>query len=217
MEEIKIMIAEDHEIYREGLKMALSDIGNIKLIAEAINGQQIVELVINEQPQVVLMDLNMPILNGVEATKKIKALFPEVNIIALTVNDDYESLHKMNEAGARGYLLKTTDKKEIIEAIETVALGKSFYCKDTKLRLKDLFENEIKFKSKSEVSFELSDKEMMVLKLLCDNKSTKEIAGILDASVRTVEGIKGRIAQKFDVPDTVGIVLFAIKNKIVKM
>ncbi len=214
---IKVAIAEDHLIFREGLKKTLEDVPEITVIIEADNGQVLLQKIIEQQPHVILMDINMPNINGVAATEKVKALFPEIQIIALTANDDYETLHLMNKAGARGYLMKTSDKAEIVAAINAVYDGKSYYCGDTKVRLQELLENDLLHNTKDLKTYDLNERELQVIKLLCDNNSTKQIASIMDLSVRTIEGIKGRLQEKLKVPDTVGIVLFAIKHKIVKI
>lgn len=214
---INILIAEDQAIFREGIKAALANVDYLKIIAEAVNGEDAINKAIEHKPDVILMDINMPIKNGDEATEAIKKLMPNTKVIALTINEDYESLRKMNVAGAEAYLLKTTERSEIIKAIETVYQGNTYYCSNTQQRLNKMMQQSIKTYTPEQISNQFSSREMQVLNALCAYKHTKQIAAELDLSARTIEGIKARLQEKLNVADSIGLVLHAVKYGLVKL
>lgn len=213
---INIVIADDHEIFRDGLLLMLSSYSNIHIIGEASNGKELIELVNKHQPDVVVTDINMPVIDGIEAAKQLSKLYPALGIIALSMYDDDDLIIDMLEAGAKGYLLKNAHKQEVITAIETVNLGKPYHCQNTSKKLLQLIKaskyNPYKGKPKSI----FDEKELQVIELICQQQTAKEIAEKIYLSYRTVEGIKQRIMEKMDVSNTVGLAIYAIKHKLIK-
>ncbi len=215
--DIKIIIADDHEIFRDGFKLMLSKQKDIQLIGEAANGRELVELVNEHIPDLVITDIKMPIMDGIEAAKKIAAQFPDMGIIGLSMFDEDDLIIDMLEAGAKGYLLKNANKEQIIEAIKTVYNGDPYYCKTTSNKLTQMIAKS-KFNPyrKKEV-IEFSDREQEIITLVCQELTNKEIADKLFLSSRTVEGHRLKIMEKMNVKNPVGLVVYALKHGLVKM
>lgn len=210
--DIKIIIADDHELFRDGLKLMLSKYPEIKIEAEAENGRELVELALALKPDVVLTDIKMPIMDGIEAAKKITAQLPQTGIIGLSMFDEDDLIIDMLEAGAKGYLLKNSDKSEIIDAIVTVYKQDPYYCRNTSRKLTQMIAKS-KFNpySKKEKT-EFSEREKEIITLICQEYTNKEIGEKLFISSRTVEGHRVKILEKMDVKNTVGLVVYAIKH-----
>lgn len=209
---IKIVIADDHEIYRDGFKLMLSKQRDIQLLAEAENGKELIEVVNKYQPDLVVTDIKMPVMDGIEAAKQIARQHENIGIIGLSMFDEDDLIIDMLEAGAKGYLLKNANKEQIIEAIQTVYLDNPYYCRNTSTKLTQMIAKS-KFNpyhKKEKPIF--SDKEMEVIKLICQQLTNKEIADKLFLSQRTVEGHRFKIMQKMNVNNPVGLVIYAIKN-----
>ena len=215
-EKIRLVIADDHEIFRDGLKLLLRKIKDIEIVAEAKDGMELLVLAKKYQPHVILTDIKMPHLDGVAATKQIMDILPGISIIALSMFDEESLILDMMEVGAKGYLLKNADKKEIIEAIRTVYSGEEYYCKTAHLRLAKLVLN-LKVKKEEGVRPSFSDKELELIHLACQDKSNKEMGEILCCSHRTIEGYKSKIMEKMQVKSTAGIVIYAVKNGLYKV
>lgn len=215
--DIKIIIADDHEIFRDGFKLMLSKQKDILLVGEAANGRELVELVNEQMPDLVITDIKMPIMDGIEASKKIAAQFPDMGIIGLSMFDEDDLIIDMLEAGAKGYLLKNANKEQIIEAIKTVYNGDPYYCKTTSNKLTQMIAKS-KFNPyrKKEV-IEFSDREQEIITLVCQELTNKEIADKLFLSSRTVEGHRLKIMEKMNVKNPVGLVVYALKHGLVKM
>lgn len=210
--DIKIIIADDHELFRDGLKLMLSKYPEIKIEAEAENGRELVELALALKPDVVLTDIKMPIMDGIEAAKKITAQLPQTGIIGLSMFDEDDLIIDMLEAGAKGYLLKNSDKSEIIDAIITVYKQDPYYCRNTSRKLTQMIAKS-KFNpyTKKEKP-EFSEREKEIITLICQEYTNKEIGEKLFISSRTVEGHRVKILEKMDVKNTVGLVVYAIKH-----
>lgn len=214
---IKIVIADDHEIYRAGLKAMLDNEENIEVIGEAGNGFDLVDLITNNQPDLAIIDIKMPVMNGIEATKKIKNEYDKTKVIALTMFNDEEFLSEMLIANTNGFLLKTASGEEIIKAINVVNEGGVFYCKETAKNMKYHFEqlNKIKINREKEVAF--TPREIEIINLICQQLTTKEIATKLSISDRTVDSHRNTIQQKIEARNMVGVVLYAIKHGLFKV
>jgi DNA-binding NarL/FixJ family response regulator len=197
---------------RQGFHNMLRRLKHIELIGEAADGQELVDLCIQLQPDVIVTDIQMPRLNGVEATREILKILPTTRIIALTLFHEDHLVVDMLEAGAKGYLLKHTNKEEIVEAIETVADNRNYYCAHTTQQLAHLIATSqyIPHRRKSIPSF--SEKELQVINLLCRELSNKEIADKMQLSSRTVESYREVIFDKMEVRNVAGLVVFAIKQ-----
>lgn len=214
--DIHIVIADDHEIFRDGLKLMLGKYPEIKIAGEAQNGRELVEMVNTLNPDVILTDIKMPVMDGIDAVKKIISNNKDAAIICLSMFDEDDLILDMIEAGAKGYLLKNSDKTEIIDAITTVYNGNYFYSKTTSHKM-------IKLLAKSRIDPyatrskpEFSEREIEIMQLICNENSNKEIGEKLFLSSRTVEGHRQRIMEKMDVKNSVGLVVYAIKNGLVK-
>ena len=213
---IRLLIADDHEIFRDGLVLMLSKQSHIILEGQAEDGKELIEMVKEKQPDMVLTDIKMPRMDGIEATRYIRTYFPQVNIIALSMFDEENLIVDMLEAGAKGYLLKNADKQEILEAIECVSQDKEFYCQHTSARLASMIvKSKFNPYRKTEV-VEFNDREKDIVRLICLQFTAQEIADKLYLSKRTVEGYRTRILEKMNVKNTAGVVIFALKHGFIK-
>lgn len=212
--DIKIIIADDHEIFRDGLILMFSKHPEIIILGEAANGKELINLANTLLPDVILTDIKMPVIDGIEATKKIIASNPGIGIIGLSMFDEDDLIIDMLEAGAKGYLLKNSDKTEILEAIHTVYNHNNFYCRNTSSKLISMIaaSKYNPYTKKEKVIF--SDREKDIINLICKEFTNKEIGEKLFLSPRTVEGHRVNIMEKMEVKNTVGLVVYAIRNNI---
>jgi DNA-binding NarL/FixJ family response regulator len=212
---IRLVIADDHEIFRDGLSLMLSKQDTVTLTGQAADGEQLLRLVEEVQPDVVLTDIKMPRLDGIAATRTLLQRYPDLKIIALSMYEEEDLIVEMLEAGARGYLLKNADKKEIMEAILTVSEGNIYYCKHTTAHLASLIVRS-KFDARKKAYEALfTDREKEIIRLICRQHTAQEIGNRLYLSKRTVEGYRTRILEKMDVKNTAGVVIFALKHHLV--
>lgn len=215
MSKIKIAIADDYKIYRDGLKVGLSADDNLEVIMEADNGEELMNALKSVTPDVIIMDLKMPIMDGMEATKEVRAKYPGIKVLVVTMYDDDKFIIHLMEIGANGYLLKNTEPEEIRKSIYAVHEN-GYYFNDVvnKALLKKLvLKNNLKPSFNKNV--ELTEREMEVLKLICEEKTAAEIAKEIFLSPRSVEGIRQRLIEKVGVRNTAGLVMFAVKNNMV--
>lgn len=208
---IRIVIADDHEIFRDGLKLMLGATDNIHLADEAANGKELIRIVKKVKPNVVITDIKMPDMDGVEATKHIKANYPQTEVIALSMFDDEQLILEMLEAGAIGYLLKNSDKSEVIDAINNAYMHQPYYCKFTSGKLAKLIAFSKHNSEKKLKEAEFSEREIEIIKLICEEYTNRQIGEKLFLSTRTVEGYRMKILEKMDVKNIVGIVIEAIR------
>jgi DNA-binding NarL/FixJ family response regulator len=189
-----------------------------EVVAEAKTGYDLIELVKSYHPDIILTDIQMPKLSGVEATKVIHSLYPTIGILAISMFNDETHVVDMLESGALGYLLKSADKHEIIDAINSVHQGNPYYCQSTSARL-TIAISKSKFNPYKEAdqSILFSTIEVEVIQLICEELSTKEISEQLYKSTRTIEGYRVKILEKMKVKNTAGIVIYAIKNELFKL
>lgn len=214
MSEIRVAIADDHKIFRKGVILSLRHFPNIEFVCEADNGQELIDKLDESKPDIVLMDLRMPIKDGIETTKFISRHYPHIAVIVLTMHEDERFVTHLMENGANGYLLKSTDPNEIKKAILEVK-AKGFYLNNyvNKILLKRSHN-----KSKSIPSLtneiQISEKEKDVIKYICMEFTSQEIGDKMDISPRTVESIKERLMEKWNLKNTAGLVFFAVKNNL---
>jgi len=214
---IRVLIADDHEVYREGLRLILQKNPDIDLIGEASNGNELLHMTEVLEPDVILTDIIMPSMDGIEATRMILKKIPAARIIALSMfNQEYLVL-EMLRAGAMGYLLKNAQKHEIVEAIQTVHRNRTYYCRDTALKMSRLISRSQLKEFEITSSSLLSQREIEIIKLICQDLSNKEIADKLSLSSRTVEGHRLRILEKIEARSAAGIVIYAVRNGIYKL
>jgi two-component system response regulator NreC len=210
--QITVIIADDHDIYRDGLFMLLTKDPLIRVLGDASNGKQLIRLFKESQPDIVLTDLRMPELDGVSAIREMVQLKPGAKIIALSTFDSDTMVTDALEAGAMGYIVKNAERGEITEAIRMVYAGNPYYCKTTSNRLVRLIAKS-DFNPYNISSPKLfSDKEREIIKLICEEKTSKEIGELLFMSPRTVEGHRTKILEKMNVKTTAGIAIYALKN-----
>lgn len=212
---ISLVIADDHEIFRDGLALMLSKQDTISLVGEAGNGLELVQLVADKNPDLVLTDIKMPQMDGIAAAKLLLQQHPNLKIIALSMFEEENLIVEMLEAGAKGYLLKNADKKEILEAIFTVYDGNIFYCKHTSARLASLIVKSKFDPHKKHPETLFTDREREIIRLICLQHTAQEIGEKLYLSKRTVEGYRTRILEKMEVKNTAGVVVFALKHSLI--
>jgi two-component system response regulator NreC len=210
MEKLKILIADDHALLRDGLKALVNAEPDMEVVGEAENGKVVLEKIKQLKPDIVLMDISMPELNGARATHRLKSLFPTIKVLALTAHEDNSYLRHMLEAGASGFLLKRAAADQLIEAIHVVA-GDACYIDPTFAgKILSRFMRPAS-KSTNERS-ELSERETEVLTLTAWGHSNKEIASRLDISVKTVETYKARLLEKLQLTSRTEIVRYAVRH-----
>ena len=214
---IRLVIADDHEIFREGLESLFNKQKEIELAGEAINGKQLLEQAERLLPDVILTDIKMPVIDGIEATKILTEKFPQIGIIALSMFEDENLIVEMLEAGAKGYLMKNSHKHEIIAAINAVYNQESYFCNHTTMKLAKLIGKSRFNPFKEPIKPGFTEKEREMIKLICQEFSNKEIATTLHQSPRTIEGYREKILEKTKAKNTAGIVIYAIKNGIYKI
>ncbi len=215
MNTIKVAIADDHKIFRKGVILSLRSFTNIKFILEAENGIELLEGLKKEEPDIVLMDLRMPLKDGIETTKIISKQYPNIKVIILSMYEDERFVFHLMENGANGYLLKNVDPQEIRRAIMDV-YEKGFYLNNfvTRILLNRSHARQKVIPSlNSEIT--LSDKEKDVLRFICMEFTAAEIAQKMEISARTVEAIKDRLMDRFGSKNTAGLVFFAVKNHLI--
>lgn len=210
---IKVAIADDHALFRAGVKTALSVKKDVELIAEADNGMQLINLLRHIEPDVILLDIQMPIMDGIQTLPEIRKIRPEAKVIILSMHNDHSMISKLMEIGANSYLTKNSDSETIYEAIKSCYENEFFF---NELTNKALLAG-IRTKRSDQFGTpeaDLSEKELRVLRLMCEEKTTKEIADIVEISPRTVEAIRDKLKTKTGAKSMAGLVMYAVKNGI---
>ncbi len=218
-QKLEVLIVEDQHIFRKGLIMLLKEIPGIEIFGEASNGKEFLKMIENRRPDIVFMDIQMPVMNGIEATQKAIDLYPGLKIVAISMFGDEEYLVSMLEAGVKGFLLKTVEEHELHKAIDLVADNKNYFSDEL---LPVLTNSLVNKKSKNEppepeLREELTKREVEVLNLICKGFTIKEIADQLFISQRTVDGHKANLFRKTGVDSSVKLVTFAIKNNLFQL
>jgi len=212
MDIIKVVICDDHVIFRKGLSVVLNEINEIKVKAEASNGQELLQLMKKQYVDVVLMDIRMPVMDGIEATRKIIEKQYDTKIIALTMHEEIGYFNQMIEAGAHGYLLKKTTKEELESAIKQVVRGQYYFSQEFLAHAEKHFA-----KKQNEPPVVLTDREKEVLELICKGYSNPEIAKKLFLSERTIDGHRANLLDKTGAKNAPHLVMYAIKHGLVKI
>lgn len=214
MQKLKIYLVDDHKLFREGLKLLLSTQDFVKHIYEASNGQEFVENLSFVDCDVVLMDIEMPVMNGIEATQEALRIRPELKVIVLSMYGDEQYYYKMIDAGAKGFILKNTGIENVITAIGKVAAGENFFSEELLVNIL----NSMRDSNKPAVEFpdnELSERELEILYHVCKGESNQEIAEALFISKRTVDKHRANLLSKTGCRNTAALVMYAIKNKMI--
>ncbi len=219
MEKIKVLIADDHGVVREGLMAMLQAIDVVDVVGEAKNGQDAVEQTRKLLPDVILMDLRMPCMDGVEATRLIKREFPHIGIIALTMNEEQQHVFDLVRAGATGYLLKDSDSSQIVDAIRAIARGDSLIHPSVAGKILAEFSllAEDKAQTRSLVDHDLTEREITVLRLVASGQTNKEVANSLELSEKTIKNHLGNIFHKLHVYDRTQAAVLAIRRGIIPL
>jgi DNA-binding NarL/FixJ family response regulator len=211
---IKVIVVDDHELFRKGVVMVLKKMDEVEVIGEAANGRDFLALLNSKKPDIVFMDIKMPLMNGIEATEEAVKRLPEIKIIALSMFGEEEYLHKMINAGASGFLLKNSSIDEIENAIHAVYEGKNCYSNDLLGYFTKKF---IDLKSVDSDAIKLTKREIEILELVAKGFSNPEIADMLFISKRTVDGHKANLVQKTGSKNIVDLLVYAIKNQLIKI
>lgn len=210
---IKIIIADDHQMFIDGIKSLLGNEADMKVTGEALNGKEVLALLEKEPADLVLLDVNMPEMDGIEATKLIRKQHPTVKILMLTMYNKHEFIFGLVNAGANGYILKNTGKAELTEAIRTVYAGKTYYSKEVTETILQNFSKK-PAEQKIEVA-QLTEREKDVLRLIAQEYNTQEIAAQLFISANTVETHRKNLLSKINAKNVAGLVKFAVQTGLI--
>jgi len=215
MEKIKIVLVDDHKIFRDGFRLLLQSFPYVEIIGEASNGQEFLDLLETRVPEIVFMDINMPLVDGVEASKRAVEQFPNIKIIALTTFLDEDYLEKMLMAGVEAYMLKNSELDEFEKAIMKVHNGGNYFSDDIVSLLSDKLNRFRKRKKEQAILPVFTEREKEIIELICKGYGNKEIAEKTFLSPKTVEKHKSNLFQKTNTFNTVNLVIYAFKNQIV--
>jgi len=210
MKRIRILLADDHAVVRQGFKMILSAQPDMEIVGEAGNGREAVELAEKLRPEVVVMDVSMPELNGIEATRRLASSTPHTRVVALSVHKDSVYVREILRAGARGYLLKESVAGDLVAAVRAVASGEGYLSPAVSSGVLDDYRRHVT----NPIDL-LTSREREVLQMLAEGKTNKEIAGVLNLSVYTVDAHRGRIMEKLNLHSINELVRFAVRNGLI--
>jgi DNA-binding NarL/FixJ family response regulator len=216
MKKIAVLLVDDHTVVRQGLRALLSSEEDIEVIGEAENGRQAVMLARKTPPDVVVMDVAMPLLNGLEATRQILKLVPAPKVLVLTSYGDDECVEQMMQAGAAGYLIKQTAANDLLKAIREVQRGNAFFSPAIAKRLRDQCRDAFTNGRVTKKAGELTTREAEVLQLIAEGFSNKQIAGELSISIKTVEKHRQQVMNKLNIHDVAGLTRYAISKGMVE-
>jgi len=215
MKKVRILLADDHTVMRAGLRALLERQPNLEVVGEAEDGRQTVQLASSHVPDVVVMDIAMPNLNGVEATRRMVSKQPTISVVILSMYSDESYVMRALEAGARAYLLKDSAVTDLIRAIEAVSQGKSFFSPKISRILAEEYVRALKQKGVADSYELLTPREREILQLLAEGKTNKEVATLLNISVYTAETHRGNILQKLNLHSSAELVLYAVRKGII--
>jgi two-component system, NarL family, response regulator NreC len=215
MKRIRVLIADDHGIVRKGLRLQLEQSGRFEVIGEATDGREAVSMAEQLVPDIVIMDIAMPNLNGIQATTQVVKKNPQIGVIILSMYSDETYLTRTLAAGAKGYLLKDNAEVDLEQAVIAVAAGKPFFSPAIANTLLEDYMRQLKQRGLQDTYDLLTDREKEILQLLAEGKSNKDTAALLNLSTNTVETHRTRIMQKLGLHSTAEIVLYAVRKRII--
>jgi two-component system response regulator NreC len=212
---IRILLADDHEVVRDGVRALLEKQTDMSVIGEAADGREAARLAEELRPDVVIMDIGMPNLNGIDATRRILAAHPDVAILILSMHQDESYVLRSLKAGAKGYLLKDSLRGDVLDAIRAVANGRSFLTRKIRVMMQEDYMRELEERGLEDSYDLLTDREREVLQLAAEGKPNKEIAGALNISLTTVETHRTHILQKLGLHSVPELILYAVRKGII--
>jgi DNA-binding NarL/FixJ family response regulator len=212
---IRILLADDHTVVRDGLRALLEHECDMTVVAEAADGRESVRLAETEHPDVVVMDLAMPNMNGMEATRRILASNSRIGVVILSMHQDESYVLGSLKAGARGYLLKDSMRSEVLQAIRAVYQGRSFLTRKVARILQEDYVSRLQERGLEDRYDLLSDREREILQMIAEGRSNKEVANLLNISLTTVETHRAHILQKLDIHSIPELVLYAVRKGII--
>ena len=215
MAQIRILLADDHNILRDGMRLLLERQPGFVVVGEAADGRETLQLAQDQRPDVVVMDIAMPNMNGIEATRRIVASHPSVGVVILSMHQDESYVLRSLKAGARGYLLKDSLRADVIEAIRTVAQGRSFLTRQVSRLLQEDYIREMERRGLEDSYDLLTDREREVLQLVAEGRANKEVASVLNISLTTVETHRAHTLQKLGLHSVPELILYAVRKGII--
>jgi len=215
MKPIRILLADDHPVLRDGLRALLEREADMSIVAEAADGRETVRLAEEQSPDVVIMDLAMPIMNGIEATRRIVAKSPHTAVVILSMHQDESYVLGSLNAGAKGYLLKDSMRREVIEAVRAVSQGRSFLTRKVSAMLREDYIGQLRRRGLEDSYELLTDREREILQLIAEGRANKEVASLLNISLTTVETHRTHILQKLDLHSVPELILYAVRKGII--
>ena len=212
---LRVLLADDHGVVRKGLRFLLERQPDIEVVGEAADGREAVSLAAEVDPDIIIMDIAMPLLNGIDATAQIVKRNPKVGVIILSMHSDEGYLVRILTAGAKGYLLKDSADADIVRAVQAVAQSKPFFSPQIAQALLEDYMRQLQQQGLQDSHELLTDREKEILQLLAEGKSNKEVAALLNLSVYTVETHRANLMQRLNLHSTAEIVLYAVRKKII--
>jgi DNA-binding NarL/FixJ family response regulator len=208
MKKASVIIVDDHQLFRNGLKFIINETPNFEVVAEAANGLEFLALLKNYKPDLVLLDINMPVMNGFETAQRALEMEPDLKILVLSMLDDEEFYNRMIEVGVKGFMLKDTDSQELVNALKTILEGKNYFSQELLISL-------LKQRKEDNIQ-QFTHREKEILALICEGLSNQEISDKLHISPRTVERHRSSLMLKTESNNSIGLVIYAFKNKLIK-
>lgn len=214
MNGMKILIADDHPFFRDGMHQLLTDQLNITDIDEAANGSEVLERLADKSYDIIIMDIKMPVMNGIDATREIKKNYPDVKVLAMSMYDEQPYFIRMLKAGARGYLLKNSTKEELLDAISKLMQGENYFSKGVSdIMISNIVSGkQMETVNEEKIMMSLTSREIEIIRMIAEELTNVEIGERLNISPRTVDTHRRNLLQKLKVKNTAGLVKYAVKN-----
>jgi len=212
---IRILLADDHAVVRDGLRSLLEREPDMEVVAEAADGRECIQKAVEFVPDVAIIDVAMPVMNGIEAARRIAVEAPEAGVLMLSMHQDESYVLRALKAGARGYLLKDSPRADVIEAVRAVGRGRSFVSRKISRMLQEEYVHQLNARGLEDSYELLTAREREILQLLAEGRTNKEVASLLNISLTTVETHRGHILQKLSLHSTPDLILYAVRKKII--